>query len=426
MKVKCECIFNDLMNNNLMNNLYGEAFSEIFNIINSFNIEVFKCIKDIFNIKYFKKCIGGFFILSLLFIQIIASSLFIKNGLCKIRKYIYSLVESFLLYKENINLINNPPKRKKNKTYIKISKKPEIDNISQNSNNKIVKNFIIEKSNNKKRDYNKGNTLIFNKIKIYTNSKENNKLKTSKNNNITDETNRYVNIINEYLNNSFDENDFCDILDKETRTFSTYFCEKFKYNQIFLNTFCVSELFKPRTFKIILFLITIELYLVINALFYNEEYLSELFNSNEPEHFFSFVSRRISQFFYTSAVSIIISYLIGFFSIEEEKIKRIFIRFNKDDSKIKIELLTIFNDIKKRFIYFILFSFLLSIISFLYICCFNIVYPYIRIEWIKSSIFIFFVMQIINFLFTFLECCIRYIAIKCNSEKLFRLSLLLE
>ena len=171
---------------------------------------------------------------------------------------------------------------------------------------------------------------------------------------------------------------------------------------------------------------TIELYFVINALFYNEEYLSELFNSNEPEHFFSFVPRRLSQFFYTSVVSIIISFLIGLFSIEEEKIKRIFIRFNKDDSKIKIELISTLKIIKKRFIIFIFFSLFLSIISFVYICCFNIVYPYIRIEWIKSSIFIFIVMQIINFLFTFLECCIRYIAIKCNSEKLFRISLLLE
>ena len=415
MKVKCECIFNNLMNNNLMSNLYGGAFSEVLNIISSLNIEVFKCIRDIFKIKYFKKCIGGFIILILSFIQFISSFLFIKNGLYEIRRYIYSLIESFLLYKQNININNNPPKKKKIKKYRKKIKREELENYSINSKNKI-----LNKSKN-----NNGNNLIFIKMKVYQNSKENN-LNIFKNNNITDEANRYINIINEYLNNSFDENDFCDILDKETRTFGTYFCEKFKYNQIVLNTFCVNELFKPRTFKIILFLTTIELYFVINALFYNEEYLSELFNSNEPEHFFSFVPRRLSQFFYTSVVSIIISLLIGYFSIEEEKIKRIFIRFNKDDSKIKLELILILKDIKKRFFLFILLSFLLSIISFIYICCFNIVYPYIRVEWIKSSIFIFIVMQIINFLFTFLECCVRYIAIKCNSEKLFRLSLLLQ
>ena len=288
-----------------------------------------------------------------------------------------------------------------------------------NSKNRIL--FIEKREDNKRKK--KKSRPFYNSIKKLNPFSKKNK---SKNNDSTDKSNRYINIIKEYINNPFDENDFCDILDKEKRTFCTYFCEKFKFNQIILNTFCVTELLRPRPFKIVLFLITIELYFVINALFYNEEYLSELFNSNEPEHFFSFVPRRLSQFFYSSAVSAIISFLIGFFSIEEEKIKRIFIRFNKDDSKLKLELISTLKDIKKRFFLFFLLSFFLSVISFVYICCFNIVYPYIRKEWIKSSIFIFIVMQIINFLFTFLECCIRYISIKCNSEKLFRISLLLE
>ena len=56
MKVECECIFNHLMNNNLMNNslvnnLYIGTFSEVLNIINSLNIEVFKYIGDIFKKK---------------------------------------------------------------------------------------------------------------------------------------------------------------------------------------------------------------------------------------------------------------------------------------------------------------------------------------------------------------------------------------
>ena len=217
-----------------------------------------------------------------------------------------------------------------------------------------------------------------------------------------------------------------DVLDKETRSFGTYFYEKFKENQIIVNTFCLNEIFRPKPFKIILFIITIELYFVINGLFYNEEYLSELFNSDKPEQFFSFVPRRIDKFFYTSCVSIIISYLIGCFSIEEEKIKRIFVKFKKDELKVKYELSLILKTIKIRFHLFFIFSLFLSIVSFIYICCFNIVYPYIRIEWIKSSIFVFIVMQIITFLLTFLESGLRYLAIKCNSEKIFKLSLLLN
>ena len=49
----------------------------------------------------------------------------------------------------------------------------------------------------------------------------------------------------EYLSVSFDENDFDDVIDKETRTFCTYFCEKFKVNQIFIMPFTSVSPFNP-------------------------------------------------------------------------------------------------------------------------------------------------------------------------------------
>ena len=60
MKAKCECTFNNFMNNKLVNNLNVGAISDVLTILNSFNIDVFKCILYIFKLKYFKKCIGGF------------------------------------------------------------------------------------------------------------------------------------------------------------------------------------------------------------------------------------------------------------------------------------------------------------------------------------------------------------------------------
>ena len=43
-------------------------------------------------------------------------------------------------------------------------------------------------------------------------------------------------------------------------------------------------------------------------------------------------------------------------------------------------------------------------------------------EWIKSSLFLILLDQFINFLITFIESSFRYLAIKCNSEKFFKLS----
>ena len=232
-------------------------------------------------------------------------------------------------------------------------------------------------------------------------------------------------LIKDFFSDSFDENDFDDVLNREERTYCEYFYETFKNNQIFINTFFIHETLRPRSLKYLILIMTIELYFIINALFYNEEYLSELFNSEEEEdEFFSFVPRRFNQFVYTSAVSGIISYLIGYFFVEEDKIKRIFKRNKEEDNlKLKYELSVLVESIRSRFIGLICLSLFLSIICFIYISCFNIVYPYILKEWIKSSVFILVLMQIINFLITFLHCSIRYLALKYNSEKLFKLSI---
>ena len=55
--------------------------------------------------------------------------------------------------------------------------------------------------------------------------------------------------------------------------------------QIIMDTFYNKENLRTISIKIILLLLVIGLYLVINALFFNEEYLSELYNSEEEEIF---------------------------------------------------------------------------------------------------------------------------------------------
>ena len=226
----------------------------------------------------------------------------------------------------------------------------------------------------------------------------------------------------DYLSLSFDENDFDDVIEKEKRTFCKYFCQKFKINQIFINTFFINDPLRPKCLKILVLIMTIELYFVINAIFYNEDYLYDLFNSNKKEYFYSFIPRRFNEFIYTSAVSGIISYFVGYVFVEEEKIKKIFRRNKDEEIKMKYEISVVVKDIETKFKTLIIFSFILSVLCFVYISCFNNVYPYIRVEWIKSSLFILILMQIINLLFTLMECIFRFIAIKCNSEKIFKIS----
>ena len=71
---------------------------------------------------------------------------------------------------------------------------------------------------------------------------------------------------------------------------------------------------------------------------------------------------------------------------------------------------------------FIIISYILTIISWYYITCFNNVYPYLKLEWIKSSIFILTIMQIFSFLICALFAFLRFLSIKCKSEQIYRIS----
>ena len=81
------------------------------------------------------------------------------------------------------------------------------------------------------------------------------------------------------------------------------------------------------------------------------------------------------------------------------------------------------NQTLKRFIYFIIFSYFITLFSLYYITCFNYRYYYITNEWIKSSIFIILSIQILTILIILIESSLRYISFKTNSEKIYKFSL---
>ena len=224
------------------------------------------------------------------------------------------------------------------------------------------------------------------------------------------------------LNPLFDETDLDEVIENDKRTFFQYFCDNLKHTQILINTFFVTEYIRPRNLKIILLILTLELYFTVNALFYNEDYLSELFHTNKKEKIYSFIPRRLNHFVYISLVNGIISYLFGFFSENEENLERIFKKIKRGKSD-KSELMSYINSLRKLFVGFIILNVIVSIFCILYISCFNIVYPYIRKEWIYSSVFILIIMQVINISLTFFQAFVRYLAIKFKSLKLFKLSL---
>ena len=231
--------------------------------------------------------------------------------------------------------------------------------------------------------------------------------------------------INEYLSTDIDDMDYDDAIKKDNRKFCIYFIDKIKSNQIILNTFCYYEPLKPRAIKILLFILQIDLYLFVNALFFNEEYVSEIFHLKQ-DTFYDTFQRFIGNCFYAGLVGIIVSYIIECFFIDEKKIKGILKREKENLFILKYEIVQITKDIKKRYLSFIILTFIITIFSWYHISCFNNIYPHMKREWLIFSIIIIIVMQGLSLLICLLESILRFISFRCKSEKIYKISLLLS
>jgi hypothetical protein len=231
----------------------------------------------------------------------------------------------------------------------------------------------------------------------------------------------------EYLETSLDDLEFDDAAAKDKRKYCEHMRENLLEDQIIASTFIVEDPIKPRSIKIILFGLNVILYFVVNGLFFSEEVVSELYEVDEDdENFFSFFPRSIERIIYCTLVSIVIGIIADFFFIDEKKIKGIFRREKDNVDVLKKNISELISDLKKRYLAFIIIVSVILLISFFYLLCFNYVYPYTQIEWIKSSIAIMIIMQILSTLRCLLETSLRYLSYKFNSEKLYKISKFLD
>ena len=435
----CNCKFNDITNNELIheNAALEYLVGEFFEIINSSNILVLKCYKYL--LKYFTRSIGGIIILTLIVLCIIFAGIFYSFEINKMKRYIFSLTEKYTSFLTNYSHIFKlfPPKRKsiKNKTLkeeaLKISKKNNIsDNIKDifHKNKKQNTARTVNQSSLSKQQNSKDFILSSKKrTSKLINIKEKTKKEELENDSYLEEGKKIKKYFKEYLATIPDEMEFDDAIKRDTRGFCEYFCDSLKEKQSFAYTFIATDPINTRMIKFILFSLNITLYFVVNGLFFSESFISELYHTKkENENFFSFIPRTIDKVIYTTLVSIFIGYMTDFFFLDEKKIKGIFKRDKNNRAILKRSIAMLIKEIQKRYISFIIMTFVIMLISLYYILCFNFVYPKTQIEWVKSSILIIIIMQILSVLKCLYETIFRFLSFKCESEKLYKVSKLFD
>ena len=466
---------NNIINEGVLadNVLYQSSIEDIRNILNNINIEILKCYKDVLVYKYFKENIGGFIILLLILIEITMTIIYYIKSLYILRKFFFDITHKYFLYlsfqnnnkkiinssfneinnnSNNNNLMKNgPPKKKRikkqnisktkkktGKESIKFNNLLNISNKKDNTSLKISNsieinnssNNILNVSNYKKSDHSKNiqSSILNNSItsnqkcssyngqtKIFENQDFNSNLFLTFKNNLD------INI-EEYIRTDFNNADYEDAKKSDNRKFCEFLLNKLKINQITLNTFYTVDLLRPKTIKILLFILDIDLYFLINGLFFNETHISEALHSSEDESLYDFILRIYDNCFYTALAGVIINYIIDFFFVEEKKIKGILKREKNNLFILNYEIMKLLNNIINRYKYFIIMCFVITIFTWYYVTCFNNVYPFIKFDWIKTSIIIIIIMQILSILNCLFETIFRFISFKCKSEKFYRIS----
>ena len=261
----------------------------------------------------------------------------------------FKMKEKFNINRENID--DNNILNKTNKITInpKNSKKGKILVLSSNYINNSIKNQEKTKKYEKnlaKRFKSFNKRFSFEYQDLSSNPIKNEKLTNEKN----IENPLFINAkndldvnIEDYLSTDVDEMDYDDAIKKDNREFCTYFKERLKASHIILNIFCYYKPLKPRLIKILLFILQINI-LFVNGLFFNEEYVSQVFHL-ENETFYDNFERFIGNFIYTALVSAIVGYIIECFFIDEKKNKGILKREKDNLFILKYEIVQITKNI---------------------------------------------------------------------------------
>ena len=290
--------------------------------------------------------------------------------------------------------------------------------LSHVVSNDLLRNSNEERILNENNNNNIKGIKIKNNINIKKEDKNNKREENIDNQKFQLTENEFI----DYMKKPPDEMIYEEALSADKRKFGTLYFNILIQKQPIFNIIFDDEKFRSRILKIIIHILSIDLYLVINGLFFSESYIDEIYLSKKEEKFFSFIPRSISRIIYTSVVTVIVNFLINCILINEDKIKSTILREKKDITIMRGEIGIILYRMEKNIKIFIFVNFIIMLFSWYYISCFNHAYSYTKIEWIKSSLFILILVEIFPFLYVLIIAVLRRISLSCKSEQIYKIS----
>ena len=373
-KAKCSC--NIKLNIPFINKIKFDkkkllkSFIDLNNIV---NIKFLKCFKTVFILINLKNNYGFYIYVLILIIYFI--SLFIFYG----KLYSFLIKKISLIFDSKNKLGEFKQKYEKylpteddNKNRIlKIKKRNKF--FTSYPRGKIKKNINISFENERIDDINETPANSKNKFQI-----DDLKIITKKEN--------YVKYKSVLTNNDNELNSFSykEALKEDKRTYIQYYLSLLKENHLLIFSFYSHEKdYNSQIIKIFLFFFFFGLHVIINALFFDDDTMHEIYIDKGS---FNFIYQ-LSQIIYSSIISAIITIFIKYLALTESIILEI--KNEKNIKSLNTKITKIKKIIKIKFIIFFIVSFLLLLFFSYYISCFCGIYVNTQMHLIKDSVISF-------------------------------------
>ena len=177
--------------------------------------------------------------------------------------------------------------------------------------------------------------------------------------------------------------DYKEALFIDKRSYTQYYCSLIRKKQIIIFTFVPIEDYNLVSLKISLFLLSFSLYMTVNAFFFTDNTMHQIYKNTKDE----VLLYHIPQILYSSLICSVVNTILKQLSLSEDNILSIRkVRQMKQSYKRANEIrgyLTI------KFIAFFIVSFILVIFYWYFISCFCAVYTNTQLILIKDSLISF-------------------------------------
>ena len=360
-----------------------KLFENLLNIKNIANINILGCYKILFTKKGIIYNIGSYIIIFIFIFHIICLLIFyLKKWKILIKK-----IEDIEFGLKNAKLINSEE-----------NKKQEINKVKRNKKKKKLRfkeGVKINKLKKKKNEFSETKTYNYN---ILTNNNDSEKIeprdyfstnKDIQRKNILDikkSDKELIEKVNNIMKCNEDEiNKFPYELakKKDLRTYCGFYLSllKTKHNLIF--SFFYDKDYNSKIVKIDLLLISFALFYTVNALFYTNDTMHNIYENKGSFN----IEYQLPKIIYSSFISSFLNYLLKFLALSNDKI----IDFKNTKSKNKINNIKhmLINQIKIRFILYFLIGFILIVFCWYYIAMFGAIYKNTQFHLLKDTLISF-------------------------------------